>query len=802
MTAGHRTTRRPRGILVVGVTLVATVAGGLVAAPAFADSSLVVTNTGDTGTGTLRSAIDTANTTVGTETITFDLPDTTPADRQIVVSTPLPTITDQVTIDATVASGRRVQVIDTNTNYSLPGADSVLRFQGASAGNSRVYGLSIVKQGAGDGIAVRYGVQALLLDDVLIGLTQDGLESQGSPMSTGVNASVGPTDYVSVAILNSRIGNVSTGVRQVGPSVVEMGADIFGLTAGDLQVGLNVAVQAEQAVGTTVYDSEFGYNASSAIIASDINNLSIDHNLFGVDSSFVDLPTDPAGAAQISVASGASGLSILDNYITHSTAAGIEVNGFNSGGITGNTIRGNGVGIQMASTNHGVILQNNSIYGNSGLGIDVGTAGVNEGGPTITDATPGSDGVGTASVTAHAGLPYDPTTIDVYSNDVCDPSGYGEGKYWVASFSGTSDANGNITADVPVLGNRQISIGDILTATTSQADGPPSEFSPCFDVAAATPGADLSLSSLVDSPDPVSAGGAITYTTTVTNLGPDPAVNPRVDFDDPSNSGFLTSGLTFLNGTVTSDHGGSGYCNEPDVGSAVTCHLDSSVPADGAVWTVTVSLGTTESTPSSVTVRATASSQVGDPNFGNNQAQATTDVGPASNDSITEPVPTGPDTQTVTTATDTQIVNGQVVPVATLADPTTVSVDVPPNSPSGVLTLDESDLSGPPVPGLPSFVLAQRQFDVIPTGFAPTTRLRDTVVFDASLLGGVRVKGLGVYQSKDGGTSFSKLPMCSSHLKSGCVKVIKKLWVAGELHGDLRVVFFARVVDPRLVIGK
>ena len=66
-------------------------------------SPFVVTNTNDSGIGSLRQAILTANREVGLNTITFAIPGT--GVHTISPASPLPTITDQVIIDGTTQPG-------------------------------------------------------------------------------------------------------------------------------------------------------------------------------------------------------------------------------------------------------------------------------------------------------------------------------------------------------------------------------------------------------------------------------------------------------------------------------------------------------------------------------------------------------------------------------------------------------------------------------------------------------------------------------------------------------------------------
>ena len=70
---------------------------------AASSASFVVTNTNDSGAGSLRQAILDANANVGAETITFAIPGS--GRHTITVATALPAITENTTIDGTSQSG-------------------------------------------------------------------------------------------------------------------------------------------------------------------------------------------------------------------------------------------------------------------------------------------------------------------------------------------------------------------------------------------------------------------------------------------------------------------------------------------------------------------------------------------------------------------------------------------------------------------------------------------------------------------------------------------------------------------------
>jgi uncharacterized protein len=125
--------------------------------------------------------------------------------------------------------------------------------------------------------------------------------------------------------------------------------------------------------------------------------------------------------------------------------------------------------------------------------------------------------------------------------------------------------------------------------------------------------ADLEITN-VDSPDPVVAGNNLTYTITVTNAGPDPAVAASL-------SDTLPAGTTFV--SLASPGGWS--CTTPAVGAGgtVSCSL-ASMNVGSAVFTLVVAVDVGAS--GIVSNTATITSSTSDPAPANNSATANTTV--------------------------------------------------------------------------------------------------------------------------------------------------------------------------------
>ena len=146
----------------------------------------------------------------------------------------------------------------------------------------------------------------------------------------------------------------------------------------------------------------------------------------------------------------------------------------------------NQAGVAVADTSTtGNTIRANIIYSNGGLGIDLGSSGVqvNHAGatsgpnnlqnyPLITGGTPGSTTVVNGVLNS---LPSTAYTIDFYASSMPDITFYGPGQRYLGSISVTTDATGTATFSTSL--SASTSTGDWLTATATDPSGDTSEFS-------------------------------------------------------------------------------------------------------------------------------------------------------------------------------------------------------------------------------------------------------------------------------------------------------------------------------------
>ncbi|HMP43141.1 MAG TPA: PKD domain-containing protein, partial [Roseiflexaceae bacterium] len=149
-------------------------------------------------------------------------------------------------------------------------------------------------------------------------------------------------------------------------------------------------------------------------------------------------------------------------------------------------------GVRVSNTGLGNTIRGNRIYANSRLGIDLrwpDGVNINDDGdpdtggnnlqnyPIITFAQAYNNGTTVIQGTLNSN-PNTAFTLDFYYSSVADPTGYGEGEFYLGAASVTTNADGdtgfNVTLPVTIPPNQFVS------ATATHADGSTSEFSLAF----------------------------------------------------------------------------------------------------------------------------------------------------------------------------------------------------------------------------------------------------------------------------------------------------------------------------------
>ncbi len=412
------------GSKTVGLTLTQPTGGGTLGSQSTATltisdpNTLVVSNTNDSGAGSLRQAMLTANANPGGKTITFDVPGGGPFT--IAPTSELPLLTVPVTIDGTTQPGYQGAPL-----VELSGANAGSQVNGLSitVGNTTIKGLAI-NRFSGSGILLQGGGSNQILADE-IGTNVSGTAALGNAfdgiaINDSSNNIIGGTNASSRNVIS---GNGITGVQVTGTSstgnIIEgnyIGTDRTGQKdLGNVSGGIYLFGVSGNTVGGSVTGAGnviSGNDGSGVQItgASASQNI-IQGNLIGTDATgakalgnvhdgiYVEsAPNNTIGGTEASQA----------NVISGNQLTGIRINGTSA---TGNQVEGNRIGTDqtgekaVGNTYDGIFVNGapgntigglttgagNQISGNGGVGVQIystaSTGNLVQGNLIGTDAT-------------------------------------------------------------------------------------------------------------------------------------------------------------------------------------------------------------------------------------------------------------------------------------------------------------------------------------------------------------------------------------------------------------------------------
>jgi Domain of unknown function (DUF4347) len=437
-----------------------------------------VTNTNDSGAGSLRTAITSANAAGGIDTINFAIAGA--GLHTINLTSALPTITGAVTIDGYTEAGSSVNTLSVGDNAVL-----TIELNGTGAGGAN--GLTLGAGSAGStirGLVInRFSLDGIQIDSTgnLIVGNWIGTDNTGTlDFGNGV-------DGITNSANNNTIGTSAVADRNVLSGNNDEGVDVDpGITGIVIQgnyIGTNAMGTAAVPNGRLADPNSGGVllggngtlfggslpgqgnlvsgNTIDGILIDGIGNDVVYGNLIG---------TNAAGIAN--------------------TGPGIWINGGSNSSIggtaagQGNTIAYNADdGIQIApATSIGNAILGNSIFANTGLGIDLNNNGVtaNDAGdgdtgannlqnfPVLTSAVMVSSTqvtiVGTINSTANSQF-----RIEFFSSTAQDPTGQGEGQTYLGFVNVTTNGGGNFNFNTTLTATVSASAFISATATKSNA---------------------------------------------------------------------------------------------------------------------------------------------------------------------------------------------------------------------------------------------------------------------------------------------------------------------------------------------
>jgi hypothetical protein len=444
------------------------------------DRSLIVTNTNDSGVGSLRQVINTANQVAGTDIITFNIPQTDPSFNpntgtfSIRPISPLPSVTDAAILDATSQPGYTntplIEIDGSNISDLVSGLT-------ITAGNSTVKGFVINRfaEGirlitAGNNTIQGNYIGTDVTGNIDLGNTVDGIFLGGG---TSGNLIGGTTPQTR----NLISGNGRNGVQldTSGDNIIQgnfIGTNISGTAdLGNSGAGIGIFQEENNQVGGSLSGAGnlISGNDTNGIelngVAA-INNL-IQGNWIGTTSN----GNTPLGNTQ-------SGILVFNNA-NNNTIGGVAE--------AGNTIAfNNGDGVTVESGEGNAILSN-SIFDNGLSFADIGID-LNNDGSSINDFGDADTGANTlqnypdliaATLEAESiqiegildSTPGSTFTIQFFANELLGASDR-QGRTFLGETQATSNIPFTISFDVELLADQRS-----ITATATDINNNTSEFS-------------------------------------------------------------------------------------------------------------------------------------------------------------------------------------------------------------------------------------------------------------------------------------------------------------------------------------
>ncbi len=493
-------------------------------------TEFVVTNTNDSGAGSLRQAILDANTDPGTETIRFNIPGS--GVKTITPTSALPTITDAVIIDGTTQPGfSGTPIIE--LNGSSAAIANGLRI---TAGNSTVKGL-VINRFTGHGIWLQTNGNNVIQGNYIgtdasgtldLGNSLIGVRIDNSPNNTIGGIGVGTRNLISGnnqsgisiigsnaagnLVLGNHIGTDVSGTADLGNSFNGISIDAPNNTIGGTVLQARNIISGNNQSGVSISGGGAGGNlVQGNYIGTDINGIADLGNTWDgilINSHGNTIGGTAAGARNVISGNDRVGIFILEgtrnlvqgNYIG-TAANGISSLGNSSYGVFVATSSDNRIGGTTAGAgnilafngNDGVFvvsgtgnsILSNAIFSNTGLGIDLDTDGVtaNDAGdgdtgannlqnfPVLTSAVRNGNNVAIAGTLNST--PNQTFRIEFFNTNNLDATGYGEGQTYLGATDVTTDGNGIATFDVTLA-----AIGiEYIAATATDPNNNTSEFS-------------------------------------------------------------------------------------------------------------------------------------------------------------------------------------------------------------------------------------------------------------------------------------------------------------------------------------
>jgi hypothetical protein len=376
-------------------------------------TTYTVTDSGDSGAGTLRQAIMDANSSPGADTIFFD----SSVTSITLTSGVLPTIVEGLIIDGTEnhSAGTFVEL----DGASLTGAGITITADGCEVYGMYIHGFTGPGISAsGSGLNIGNSTQG----NVISGNTGDGISFSNS--NAQIEGNLIGTDTTGLLDM----GNGSRGILITGPSATIRG----NVVSGNSTNGIHAS--GTSATGTRIYGNIIGLGSDGVTaIGNGANGVLFQS---GADAPFIG--SSNAADRNIISSNVGSGVAVSvpdslveNNYIgldiTGALDRGNASDGVNVGGafsiVRGNLICGNtnnginitGANVEILSNWIGLAADGATVIGNTNFGVNVGTAAT---GAIIGTTTAGEGNIisGNGNNTSQPAIRIAPADVEVVNN--------------------------------------------------------------------------------------------------------------------------------------------------------------------------------------------------------------------------------------------------------------------------------------------------------------------------------------------------------------------------------------------------
>lgn len=404
-------------------------------------ATYTVSNTNDSGSGSLRQAIIDANATSIADTIVFNIPGD--GKKQIIPNSPMPAITQPVTINGT-----------TQTCSSCGANEPRIELSGNGAGNDAI-GLRITGNGTGSTIR---------------GMIINRFSSNGIFLDSGSNTIVG--NYIgtnadgTAAAANGGDGiGIFSGTNLVDASNNTIGGTVAAdrnVISGNSQNGIGITAQdGGTASSNTITGNYIGTNASgTSAIPNGGDGILINHaqgsgtlsgNTVG-GTTGITVGGNCTGACNLISGNSVNGVGLWHGGVTSTTILGNYI-GTNAGGTS--AIANGDIGVEIQESANNIVggtsaEARNVISGNLGAGVFI--TGGSATGNTIHGNYIGTNAAGTAdvgNVKMGLGIGYSPGIQAAHDNNIGSITGTTPGG---ACTGGCNLISGNDQNGVLIIG--------------------------------------------------------------------------------------------------------------------------------------------------------------------------------------------------------------------------------------------------------------------------------------------------------------------------------------------------------------